>query len=361
MNKKIKISDLCSRMNPQYMEDLEVTNMTDLHPSEQRIEDIVFQKLHPEQKTAAPAGKRVNMKKKTWKIAAIAAVFCLFATTAFAMAGGFEYFRSIYGDTVDNARQDILTPEITVTDGTRQMALDSMLTDGYKINLIVSLKTVSGKADKDIEKTDPFNLFQVELQPPVSGSEQEEQTMAFTCTELTEFSSKSQHFYHIQLDSLTDCTGWNLKVSLSESLGNLTLESDIKGSAAAAELTINQAIDSSLTIETLQISPLGFLVIGSEGAASGGLPTPSISLTFKDGSQEDLITPMSFDSGEGGTITGGGGVVIGEDPMTGPLVTTTYGQRNPSGKLAIAGEFGRIILVSEIQSISVNGTEYPLN
>ena len=106
MNKKIKISDLCSRMNPQYMEDLEVTNMSDLHPSEQRIEDIVFQKLHPEQKTAAPAGKRVNMKKKTWKIAAIAAVFCLFATTAFAMAGGFEYFRSIYGDTVDNARQD---------------------------------------------------------------------------------------------------------------------------------------------------------------------------------------------------------------------------------------------------------------
>ena len=185
MNKKIKISDLCSRMNPQYMEDLEVTNMTDLYPSVQRIDDIVFQKLHPEQKTAVPAGKRVNMKKKTWKIAAIAAVFCLFATTAFAMAGGFEYFRSIYGDTVDNARQDILTPEITVTDGTRQMALDSMLTDGYKINLIVSLKTVSGKADKDIEKTDPINLFQVELQPPVSGSEQEEQTMAFTCTELT--------------------------------------------------------------------------------------------------------------------------------------------------------------------------------
>ena len=57
MNKKIKISDLCSRMNPQYMEDLEVTNMTDLHPSEQRIEDIVFQKLHPEQTTAAPVGK----------------------------------------------------------------------------------------------------------------------------------------------------------------------------------------------------------------------------------------------------------------------------------------------------------------
>lgn len=361
MSKKIKISDLCSRLDPQYIEDLDVENMTELKPSEQRIEDIVFQKLRTEQETAAPAGKRGTMKKKSWKILLIAAVLCLFSTTAFAMAGGFDYFRSIFGDTVDNAKQDILTPQITVSDSTRQMSLESMLTDGYKLNLIVSLKTISGKADGDVEKKEPFDLFDVTLQPPASDSGRQENAMSFTCNELTEFSTKGRHLYHIQMDSLTDCTGWNMKVSLSDELGGLSLESDIKGSAAATELTINQVIDDSLTIETLQISPLGILVIGNEGNASGGLPTPSISLTFKDGTQEELITPSSFDSGDGETVTGGGGVVVGEDPMTGPLVVATYGQRNPSGKLAIAGEFGRIIQITEVQSITVNGTAYPVN
>ena len=361
MSKKIKISDLCSRLDQQYIEDLDVENMTELKPSEQRIEDIVFHKLRTEQETAVPAGKRGTMRKKSWKILLIAAVLCLFSTTAFAMAGGFDYFRSIFGDTVDNAKQDILTPQITVSDSTRQMSLESMLTDGYKLNLIVSLKTMSGNADGDVEKKETIDLFNVTLQPPASDSGRQENAMAFTCNELTEFSTKGRHLYHIQMDSLTDCTGWNMKVSLSDDLGGLSLESVIKGSAAATELTISQFIDNSLTIETLQISPLGFLVIGNEGNASGGLPTPTVSLTFKDGTQEELINPSSFDSGDGATVTGGGGIVVGEDPMTGPLVVATYGQRNPSGKLAISGEFGRIIQIKEVQSITVNGTAYPVN
>lgn len=361
MSKKIKISDLCSRLEQRYIEDLDVENMTEMKPSEQRIEDIVFKKLRTEQETAASAGKRETIRKKSWKILLIAAVLCLFSTTAFAMAGGFDYFRSIFGDTVDNAKQDILTPQITISDSTRQMSLESMLTDGYKINLIVSLKTISGQPDNEITKKELLDLFHVTFDSPVSGSGQSDSTMAFSCNELTEFSTKNQHLYHIQIDSLTDCTGWNIKISLSEDMGGLSLESVIKGSAAATELTINQIIDSSLTIETIQISPLGILVIGNETNASGGLPTPSISLTFKDGQEEDLITPDSFDSGDDGTVIGGGGIVLSSDPTAGPLVVSTYGQRNPSGKLAIAGEFGRIIQIKEVQSITVNGAVYPVN
>ena len=126
---KIRISDLCSRLDPRYLEDMDVENETGLKPSGQRIEDLVFQKLNVETNAAGMAGKRRPMRKKTWKILLIAAVFCLFAASVFALAGGFDYFRSIFGDTAKHVEQDIQSPGITVADSDRQMTLESMLTD----------------------------------------------------------------------------------------------------------------------------------------------------------------------------------------------------------------------------------------
>ena len=109
----------------------------------------------------------------------------------------------------------------------------------------------------------------------------------------------------------------------------------------------------------MQISPLGVLLIGREAQASGGLPIPVVSVKFKDGTIEEMMSELSFDTdGDGGTVIGGGGVVISNDPLSGPLVISTYGMRNPEGKVVTKGEFSRFINLEDVMSILVNGKEY---
>ena len=97
----------------------------------------------------------------------------------------------------------------------------------------------------------------------------------------------------------------------------------------------------------MQISPLGVLLIGREAQASGGLPTPVVSVKFKDGTIEEMMSELSFDTdGDGGTVIGGGGVVI------------SNGMRNPEGKVVTKGEFSRFINLEDVMSILVNGKEY---
>ena len=109
----------------------------------------------------------------------------------------------------------------------------------------------------------------------------------------------------------------------------------------------------------MQISPLGVLLIGREAQASGGLPTPVVSVKFKDGTIEEMMSELSFDTdGDGGTVIGGGGVVISNDPLSGPLVISTYGMRNPEGKVVTKGEFSRFINLEDVMSILVIGKEY---
>lgn len=71
------------------------------------------------------------------------------------------------------------------------------------------------------------------------------------------------------------------------------------------------------------------------------------------------MSELSFDTdGDGGTVIGGGGVVISNDPLSGPLVISTYGMRNPEGKVVTKGEFSRFINLEDVMSILVNGKEY---
>ena len=164
----------------------------------------------------------------------------------------------------------------------------------------------------------------------------------------------------MELDNLENSLNWTLTLSLNKELADLELDTLLEGAAAAKVLTIGQTLEGGYTIETIQLSQLGFMVIGKEDQASGGLPAPQIDIVFKDGRHDELISAMSFDNGGGETVTGGGGAVIGADP-TGPLVTGTMGQRNPDGKVVTTGEFGRAINLDEVAFILVDGTKYPVN
>ena len=72
------------------------------------------------------------------------------------------------------------------------MTLESMLTDGYKINLIVSLKALSGEAKANTFDHEPIDLFDTKLTP--NSSAEHEAALSYTCSELEEFSTENRHF-----------------------------------------------------------------------------------------------------------------------------------------------------------------------
>lgn len=366
MNKKVRISDLSTYMDERYYEDLEMENRTDLKPSEKRIEDLVFRKLHETEtpashQTETPVRRKNSFPKKAGHILLVAAIVGLFATTVFAAAGGFDYFRSIFGDSAHNVENSISNPMSNVRNDDYSMTLESLLTDGYKIDLVVSLEKLSKGAFKGALFDEPLNLFETELMPPPSKTSGQESVGSYTVRELNEFSTSKKRYYYVELDNMESSLNRTLTLSLNPELADLELETLLEGAAAAKVLTIGQTLDGGYTIETIQLSQLGVMVIGKEDQASGGLPAPQIDIVFKDGSHDELISAMSFDSGDGETVLGGGGVVIGADPSTGPLVTGTMGQRNPDGKVVTTGEFGRAVNLDEVASILVDGTEYPVN
>ena len=85
-----------------------------------------------------------------------------------------------------------------------------------------SLKALSGEAKANTFDHEPIDLFDTNLTP--NSSYEHEVALSYTCSELEEFSTENRHFYHLQLDSLENCTGWDLKLSLSQEMGGLSLD-----------------------------------------------------------------------------------------------------------------------------------------
>lgn len=73
-----------------------------------------------------------------------------------------------------------------------------------------------------------------------------------------------------------------------------------------------------------------------------------------------FLSKMSFDDGEETVTAGGAAVIVGEGQEP-PLVIQTMGERNPDGKVVTTGYFSRILNLNDVQTICVDGTEYPLN
>ena len=351
MNKKIHISDLCTELEEELYEELEITNMTDLRPSKSNIEKLVSEKIRKQGKT--PKRRRF----KALKVFLAAAVICLFATTAFAAAGGLTYFKSIFGDSTEHVKSEITAPMVSAENASQRFSLEGMLTDGYTIDLILSLEDISGKGLPSYCYDETKQLFDVLLErKPDTG---DEFSFSINYTMLPEFRTENKVVYHLTASSLDACYGADLKISFRAENSELGFTVPVDGSTASRRYTVNDTWDGTYNLETVQISPLGVLLIGREAQASGGLPTPVVSVKFKDGTIEEMMSELSFDTdGDGGTVIGGGGVVISNDPLSGPLVISTYGMRNPEGKVVTKGEFSRFINLEDVMSILVNGKEY---
>ena len=117
-----------------YYQDLKIENNTPLRPSEERIQQLVLEKLHQgknpakdlQQQKTEHIEKRPVMRKKTMGIIIIAAAICLFSMTAYAAVHGLGFFESIFGDSAQSVTNHIQSPMLTAQHGPYTMTVESL-------------------------------------------------------------------------------------------------------------------------------------------------------------------------------------------------------------------------------------------
>jgi hypothetical protein len=374
---------MCASLRERFYSDIEPDSGNGL--SNKRIRELAFAKLHQQvgpDSTATNYKSKEKHMKASVKILLVAAIVCAMSLTAFAAFGGMDFFKSIFGDSAAIAEDQIQFPDASVENDDYRLNVESLLSDGYKTDIIVSLTAKSG-ARLDY---DPMELFITSYIWPsdaeIEGAEygfahgngsprreylqmsEEGVVYSIAYTEMPEFSNKDKKYYHLEMNSLDNTSESEIKISLMEDISPLSVTVSVSDSLTArkdVQVRAEDYADKNYFPETVQLSPMGVLVIGSEKEAKGGLPTAAIYVIMNDGTSEELISAESFDSEDDGkTISGGGSAIILGPGQEAPLVIGTMGSRNPDGKMVTSGSFSRILDLDEVMAISVDGVEYPL-
>lgn len=353
---KSKISQLCDNLDSQYLIEIEVDETMIDQKTIQHIEQRVLTAIRqpqPETINNNETKKRSEkkMKKKFPKIAAVAAL-CLVSATAFAAGGGLSYFTAIFGNSANLIADNIWSPEIETANETYTLTLESMLSDGYKTNMIIGLKSQHGE---EMAYDMPFDI----------DLSNDSEAISISCNEFPDISYENGYLYRLRVETANNIDGETLTIALKENLGDLALTVTVDGVTAAKEITIDAPITDNYTIETIQLSPLGLLIIGSEDELKGALPVVNIDLLMQDGSKKWLLDrSLIVDLDDGSTVTGGGGAIIaGEHDVLGkdiPLATEGNVSRNPDGRVVTNASFGEILDLNQIKAIVINQQEYPL-
>jgi len=350
MKMKISISRMCSLLQEHHYENVEPGTPSDI--SSKRIRELAFAKRR-QQESDGNTNKQDKEKhmKTSLRVLLIAAVICTLSLTAFAAFGGLEFFKSIFGDSAQSIGEHIQNPMTSTENEDYRLTVESLLSDGFKTDLIVSLAAKNGKPIP----FDPMEMFHTQF----IGNEEAMNSASYR--EMPEFAQGDTQYYHLELTSLGNHNSAEVKISLKEELAPLSVTVPVNGTMARKEIHIKAEdyADQNYYPETVQLSPMGMLVIGSEKHPKGGLPTAQMFVQMKDGTHEELMSEMSFDDGEE-TVGGGGGAVIVGPGETAPLVITTMGSRNPDNKVVTSGSFSRILNLDQVQAIIVDDVEYTL-
>ena len=358
---------MASRIPDEFVGQVEPSGDGSVHPSSERIKQLALQKrsnyLRKEEKP---------MKKAPLKILLVAAIVVALSFSAFAAFGGIDYLRGIFGDSIDSIQDQVVTPLVKGSADGREMAVEALVTDGYVTNLIVSLTGdepvetqpfATKSEDKVIEKTstmvvsvdeegDPYDsqLFLVTFDSPIRS---------YGWSKLEAFSMPGKTYYAIDLLSEQRFDKANIGIALNRDVADIALTLEIENNLGNAVVGFPAGAKSGQTrLMGLQISPMGFMLTGSEDNPEGGLPPTSIQVVFANKKIETM--DVQFADGEGGRVAAGGGAIMTEKWQKGPLVTKFFGVRNPDGEIVITGQFSRIINPAEIVKVVVDGVEYPV-
>lgn len=354
--KKNDIHELCSRLCAGAADSLEPVNDTKLRPSAERIKTLAMAKLSRQQGgEIAPERRRIDMKRMHLRVLAAAiVVVCLVSISVVAAMGGLEYFRSIFGGSADAVEERIEQPMISAENENFRLRVEASLTDGYKSNVILSVEAVGSRKLPDFsEKAE--RLFAVNI----AGG------MSYCVVEPMEaFSEQRKAFVRVEVATQQSHVNEGITIAMQDALGagSLTLQPKQRLAMREIQPDAAQFDGQNYRVETVQISPLGALVIGSEQETKGSLPNEVISIVMKDGSVEEIMPSWAFDqSDDETTVSGGGGAVIVGEGETAPLVVNTVGTRNPEGKVVTESLFSRILRLDDVKAVMIGEKSYPLS
>jgi len=337
------ISDLASHLPEEMIARIDV-EADDLHGlSSDRIKRLALQKRENYLKENEETPMKKSIMKKTVRVALVAAMIGVMSVAAFATAfGGLDFIKGIFGESAHTIQDQIVTPLATASADGRDLTLEALVTDGYVTNLVVSLS--GSRPDDSLE------LFDIQTNMDIISN---------SWYALEEFSSPDRAYYAVELVSTRKFDTADVVLSLNPDVAPIVLSFEIQNNLGNAVVKFPDGAKSGdIHLEQLQISSMGFLLIGAEENAQGGLPSTKIRLVFSDGTTEDMEVEFDSRDFDGETVGGGGGVIIGGEGQTLPLVSSFQGTRNPDGELVITGQFSRIINPLHIQSVLIDGTQY---
>jgi hypothetical protein len=357
-----KISEMATHIPDEEVLRVNPIGDDSISPSIDRIKQLSFQKREEylNRKEEKP------VKKASFSFALVAAMVCLVSITAFAAFGGLELIKDIFGDSAEIIQNEITTPKAVATVEGREFALEALVTDGFVTNMVVSL---TGKSPVESWEAARANEAEMTMTFPSGGEESAVGNDLFTLTADTDF--RSTGWYPMVNFSTPDKTYFVINavsaqrfdtaaITLALNAGDTPIELSFEAKNNLGNAVVNfpeGAKASTTTLKQLQVSSMGFMLIGHEDAAAGGLPATHIQLEYNDGKKESMDVEFS-PSDE--TVSGGGGMVIGGTRESTPLVTTFEGSRNPDGELIVTAQFSRIINPDNIAKVLIDGIEYQI-
>lgn len=307
-----------------------------ISPSADRIKQLALQKRkdHLKEKEEKP------MKKTVFKVVLVAAIVSLLSITAFAAFGGLELIKSIFGDSAASIQNAIVTPQVSASAQGRDMALEALVTDGFVTNMVVSL---TGRQPSDDD------LFTVTTDTSLRSN---------GWHVLEDYTTADKTYYAVDFISEQRFDTAEVTLSLNKKVAPIDLSIQIENQLGNAVVDFPAgAMAGQTQLKQLQISPMGFLLIGREENARGGLPSTDIQLVYQNGAADAL--QVEFDDGDE-MVTGGGGAVITDNRENAPLVVMFHGTRNPDKELVVNGQFSRIIDPAQIEKVVIDGVAYPV-
>lgn len=366
MKVKTDIRELCSRLDEKYYSDLDVKPTADSEFDAGRIKELTFRKLHSEDSKGVKETK-MKMSRVSHKLLIAAALIVALTTTAFA-AGGLDFFRTMFGDSIEQAQGDIQQVGISSSNKEFEMTAEQLISDGFNTKVIVSVKPLNKDGEKKLYREDSVLIF-------AEGGENAAGDLAASASErLRQFDTKDKVYFCTSYSKSTGYSGQPITLELR----TMNPEGDpgtmdAAGKPGNAELTLT--IDDPQSIDTRRIiafeKPEGTEAAGSYPisltvntisavltlqAPSGSADTPAddVVLVMKDKSKETIFEADWSKDG-----VSGGGAIMSDDPAEMPLTGGyAYNRDLESGHIVQTANFSRILNTADVDYILVGGERF---
>lgn len=369
MKVKADIRDLMDGLDEENYKDLELGQADSFDTG--RIRQLALEKLHSKGSIEEKESKK-TMKRAPYRILVAVAIIAVLTTTAFA-AGGLDFFRTMFGNSVDNAGSSIQHMAVSVKDDDFEMAAEQLISDGYSTKMIVSLSPLSKEARGWLEKANAIDI-KTEV---VGGSENAEDTdMVMMGSErLTEFDTEDKAYFCVTYENNRSYAGQSLQLTLTalraishtENKETMIAESNLaltieNPKSMTAQRTIlfpvpGASEENSYPVD-LTVNSISAVLTIQEPAGSTSTPTMDVTLVMKDGTKEAVFEAGWVAEGAGG----GGGVALSDNQNALPLASGhSYMRDMETSRILQTASFSRIINPADADYVLVDETRYDFN